>query len=133
MPPAETTPAAADTPALMNPSGMCIRASRRPSRRSSSLQLQLVAIPTTLVYRRRRVSVKRAISAPGRSEARGLPVVAEHTDEGADDLAFRAPGSRALDHRIDQVLVGAGRTDEGGERGLRGGSVAVRPGAPARA
>src|SRR4029079_15854594 len=111
MPPAETTPAAADTPALMNPSRMCILPPvDRRSRRSSSLQLQLVAIPTTPVYRRPPVSVKRAISAAGRSEARGLPVVAEHTDEGAHDLAFRAPGSRALDHRIDQVLVGAGRT-----------------------
>src|SRR6187455_3011644 len=113
MPPAETTPAAADTPALMNPSGMCIRASR--SRRPSPEQLVAVATrcdsddscisPTS---RERQAPT----CAPVRSEARGLAVVAEHADEGAHDLAFRAPGSRALDHRIDQVLVGAGRPDE---------------------
>ena len=68
------------------------------------------------------MSVRRAVVGGSRAsrssssrrvlEARRLSVVAEHAGERRDDLPLGTEASRAGHQRIDQVLVGPGRSDQ---------------------
>src|SRR5688500_10332090 len=61
------------------------------------------------------------------SEPRGLAVVAPLTAQRVADLPERRLGPGRVEHRGHHVRVGAGDVDQGGQRGLDPGAVAVGP------